>query len=480
MPYSQSRYLTVLQLLFSLLAVLLSSACHGMEKTESSERPNIVFILVDDLGWQDIGYQGAEIRTPNLDALAAEGVRLDRNYVYPICSPTRAALMTGRSPLGFGIDGPMENDAMLPLDVKLLPEFMRDAGYDTWMVGKWHLGMSNVAAAPHSRGFNYFYGHLGGFIDYYTHVYFGGLDWQRNGTSVREDGHATDLLTQDAARLIGSYNGDKPFFMFLSLNAPHTPLQYPPSPQYKYSDIESADRQVLAQMTTHLDLAVGQIVAALGERGVLDNTMIVFMSDNGGNLEAGSDNGPLRGSKGDALEGGVRVPAFISWPLGLHGKRTFTQPIFVQDWLPTLLEASGEDVEGLDVDGESVWAELVAGTSRPERTVVVGTRRSKAVYEFPWKLLRHGSKGEGTADSVSQDRLFNVENDPGETTDLSSEHPDIVRMLAVELDRLPEQASKGAKGPPPESLFRNSEGQFVYDIRMPETRAPWAESAVGR
>ena len=174
--------------LLAVSAVL--AGCSGAEQpavgsVSTQVAPNIVFILVDDLGWNDVGYHDSEIATPAIDALAESGVALDRSYAFPVCSPTRAALMTGRNPLQFGIDGPMENDAMLPQQLTLLPERLQQAGYETWMVGKWHLGMAEVNAAPPARGFDHFYGHLGGFIDFYTHVYFGGLDWQLNGRSVR-------------------------------------------------------------------------------------------------------------------------------------------------------------------------------------------------------------------------------------------------------------------------------------------------------
>ena len=183
----------------------LLAACSASEESTAGNAstqtaPNIVFILVDDLGWLDVGYHDSEIATPAIDALAASGIALDRSYAFPVCSPTRAALMTGRNPLQFGIDGPMENDAMLPQQLTLLPERLQQAGYETWMVGKWHLGMADTSAAPPARGFDHFYGHLGGFIDFYTHVYFGGLDWQLNGQSVREDGYSTDLLTDEATR----------------------------------------------------------------------------------------------------------------------------------------------------------------------------------------------------------------------------------------------------------------------------------------
>jgi len=437
-----------------------------------SDPPNVVFILVDDLGWDDVGYLGSEIKTPNIDSLARSGIVLDHGYAFPICSPTRAALMTGHNPLRYGIDGAMENDAMLPEHLDLLPEYLRRSGYRTWMVGKWHLGMGVPEAMPHARGFDYYYGHLGGFIDFYTHVYFGGLDWQRNGKSVREKGYATDLITREAIQLLSGHDGESPFFLFLSYNAPHTPLQYPPEAKYSYEEIESKDRRVFAQMTTYLDSAIGEVVSALEERDFLENTLIVFMSDNGGNLKAGAHNGPLRDGKGSALEGGIRVPTFLAWKRGLVGNRTFDDPVFVQDWLPTLLAVAGVNYNVEDFDGRSAWVALESGQSIVRSgPVMIGAEHSKAVFDWPWKLLRDETPGRG-------DQLYNVKVDPTEQIDLANKHPELVQKLGAELDALPIRESRAAKGPKPESLFRDSSGDFDYDIRMPETRLPWAEAAL--
>ena len=463
----------------TLLIGIIVTSCSGndqpaMEAATGADRPNIVFILVDDLGWKDVGYLGSEIATPHIDDLAAAGLVLDQNRVFPVCSPTRAALLTGRNPLQFGVDGPMENDAQLPTELTLLPEHLQQAGYHTWMVGKWHLGMAHVDAAPPARGFDYFYGQLGGFLDYYTHVYFGGLDWQRNGTSVREEGHATDLLTADAIRLLDEYDDDKPFFLYLSYNAPHTPLQYVPEGGPDYADIDDADRRVFAQMTTHLDQSMGEFFDALKAKDLFDNTLIIFMSDNGGNENAGAQNGELRAGKASAFDGGVRVPTVISWPAGLEGGRVSDVPVFAQDWLPTLL-AVAEIESGADVaEGTNVWGGLARGeTVTREAPIVVGIGASKAVIEWPWKLVRENHPDGGT-----HDQLFDIAEDPSETRDLAAAQADIAAKLAAELDALPKLPSKGARGPSPESLFRDESGEFVHDISMPETREPWAESAV--
>ncbi|MDO6695440.1 arylsulfatase [Aliiglaciecola sp. 3_MG-2023] len=460
-----------------LMGVLILACCiNGCVKTETetdiapqaNAQPNIIFILLDDLGFGDVGYLGSEINTPNIDALAEQGVVINHSYAYPICSPTRAALMTGKNPLEFGIDGPMENDAMLPEHLTTMPEMFQQAGYQTWMVGKWHLGMAKKSAMPHNRGFDDFYGFLGGFVDFYTHVYFGGLDWQHNDTSLREEGHATDLLAKKAIEKIQNYQNDAPFFMYLSLNAPHTPLQYVPEPIYDYSAIESADRRVFADMTSHVDQRIGEVLQALEEKGIADNTLVVFMSDNGGNLHAGASNGQLLKGKASAYEGGVRVPTIVRWPAGFAKKTIADTPLFTQDWLPTLLDAANIQYDPANFNGQSMISLLETGTAKnTDRTIVIGTAKSKAVYQWPFKLLNDGG------DTL----LFNLLEDEFEQHNLAAMHPDIVSKLSQQLMTKSAQPSKAAKGPPPESLFYGPDGKFVYDIRKPETRVPWVEAA---
>ena len=446
-----------------------NAASSGEVQQQLNAKPNIIFLLLDDLGYGDVGYQGSEIQTPNIDALAQQGVVLNHSYAYPICSPTRAALMTGLNPLDFGIDGPMENDAMLPQDLTIMPELFQDAGYKTWLVGKWHLGMGKKSAMPHNRGFDDFYGFLGGFVDYYTHVYFGGLDWQHNGKSLREEGHATDLLAAKAVEKIQNYDGSAPFFMYLSLNAPHTPLQYVPEPLNIYDNVSSADRRVFAEMTSHVDKRIGEVLAALEDKGIAENTIVVFMSDNGGNLEAGASNGQLREGKGSAFEGGVRVPAIVRWPARFNTPKVVDYPLFSQDWLPTLLDAAGISYAPSDFEGQSMFSAIETGKPlNMQRSVVVGTAKSKAVYQWPWKLIAEGDKT----------FLYNLENDEFERNDVSSAHPELVASLSKKLTTHSSLPSKAAKGPPPESLFYGADGKFDYEVRKPETRAPWADVAL--
>lgn len=473
-----------MRVLTLVLSLLLVAACGEKQAMSSGDSvpdatpvrpPNIVFILVDDMGFSDVGFNGSEIATPNLDAMAASGLRLDRNYVYAICSPTRAALLSGRSPLDFGINGPMSDDSSLPLSLRLLPEYLKDLGYQTALVGKWHLGLGDRAYFPIARGFDYHYGFLGGWVDFYTHVYTDGLDWQRNGSSLREDGHATDLLTADAKRVIAARDTDKPLFLYLAYNAPHTPLQYVPENSGLNDGIKPADRALYAEMVTHTDAGIGELIVTLEQEGILDETLIIFSSDNGGSLRAGASNGDLSGGKGSTQEGGTRVPGLVWWPGRIEGGRVMQQMLAVHDWLPTLLEAVGGDPLAVeDAHGQSMWAAILKGEQVQRLPTTVGVRNSIAVFDYPWKLLDHTTRG---PNGMRSTKLFNVLEDPSEANDLSASHPQRVAELQEHLDAIPAVPSRASTKPPPESLFRNSDGGWNFDVRIAESREPWAESA---
>ncbi len=443
----------------------------------TTQPPNVVFILVDDMGFGDVGYNGSEIATPNLDQMASEGVRLDRNYVYPICSPTRAALMTGQNPLRYGIDGPMSNDSGLPLDIRIMPEYFKELGYQTYMIGKWHLGLGNTDYWPISRGFDYHYGFLGGWVDFYTHVYSGGLDWQRDGKTVREDGHVTDLLTVDAKRIITSREKDSPFFMYLTYNAPHSPLQTIPEVTGLNANVEQGDRFVYAEMATHADAAIGEVIATLKAEGILDETLIIFSSDNGGALDLGASNGELRGAKGSAYEGGMRVPGVVWWAGHVEGGRVLEQPIAVHDWLPTLMEAVGGDAAGVvDAYGQSMWAAIANDTQIERAITTIGVGASKAAIDWPWKFVRDTGRG---PNGKKTSGLYNVLDDPYEKNDLSAQNPEKAEILTAMLEALPAIESKSDRGRNPESYFRvaDSTTEWDYEVRVKETEEPWAKKA---
>lgn len=473
--FSKNKVLMLLVLLGVILTSCTPSTQTEPEPAETSDKPNIVFILVDDMGFADVGYNGSEIATPNLDMMAQSGVVLDRNYVYPICSPTRAALLTGRSPLEFGIDGPLGDGSSLPLDVKIMPEYFKDLGYQTAMVGKWHLGISEKRFFPQNRGFDYFYGFLGGWIDFYTHTYEEGLDWQRMGTSLREEGHATQLMTDDAKQVIKSRNTDKPLFLYLSFNAPHSPLQTLPEDTGLNSNVEAGDRYVYAEMMTDMDAGVGEIINTLKSEGIFENTILIFSSDNGGLQTLGASNVPLRGGKGMALEGGMRVPGLIWWPGEVKGGRTLEQMVVVHDWLPTLMDAIGgnpQDVE--NAYGQTMWSAIRQNEIVDRAPTIIGVHKNTAVFDWPWKLTNYSERGPNGKTYVG---LYNIETDPGETTDLKMAKPEIFDRLTRIKNSRPRAESLRTRGPKPERLFLNEDGSWNYEVRIGETREPWAEAA---
>jgi len=439
----------------------------------ASGRPNIVILLADDLGWNDVGYHGAPIETPNIDRLAREGVELDRFYSQPICTPTRSALMTGRSPLRsglvFGVARPWDYFG-LPRSEHLLSETLQAAGYQTGIVGKWHLGHGHVLHTPNQRGFDHFYGHLLGALDYYEHSRFGGIDWQRNGETIREEGYSTDLLAEEAARLIRDRDPKRPLFLYVPFNAPHSPMQAPEELVEHYSELSSepnlraheafiesvalrlgipaeeaagildpsgsAPRSVFAAMVHRLDLAIGKILLALDEAGIADDTIVLFFSDNGGHISLGASNEPLRGEKSTVFEGGIRVPASIRWPGGLEGGRRVEQTITALDVFPTLVAAAGVEARNeLPLDGVDRWPQIEGSRPVASGEVFFGVNgvvgRQEALRADRWKLIRTlGHEGDDP-----RVMLFDVVGDPMEKKDLAEAQPERVADLVARLDR---------------------------------------------
>ncbi|NQU24950.1 MAG: sulfatase-like hydrolase/transferase [Candidatus Nealsonbacteria bacterium] len=401
------------------------------------KRPNVVIFVADDLGWNDVGYHGSEIRTPHIDKLAADGLELDRFYSFPICSPTRAALMTGRSPMRFGINGPLQPGAAgLPLDEHLLPETFRAAGYQTWIVGKWHLGSSDEQRLPHRRGFDHFYGFIGGGVDYFAHTEFrtGEQDWQRNGKRFTEEGYSTDLFADEAVRLLHARDKRKPAFLYLSFNAPHSPLQAPQPLIDKYTSIASPHRRVYAAMVDAMDAAIGRVLTAIDEEGMKDNTLVLFFSDNGGQsgrgMAAAASNEPLLRGKGSVCEGGIRVPAAVRFPGVLPAGRTSRQVVSVLDLLPTLAAAAGITPGNTEpLDGRNLWPAIRDDKRVPPEDLLVGNRRDYALLHGRWKLIQSGA----AAGEVQQNWLIDLEQDPHEKRNVAAEHPQVVRELSARI-----------------------------------------------
>ncbi|MGI9205348.1 MAG: arylsulfatase B [Woeseiaceae bacterium] len=400
--------------------------------TISDAATNLVIFVADDMGWGDVGYHGSEIRTPAIDQLAAEGVALERFYVHPACSPTRGALMTGRSPLNTGVLIPFEPwfSTGLPLDEKLLPEFLSDAGYQTFAVGKWHLGPNRLPYLPTSRGFDHFYGHLGGFINYEEHTYWRGIDWQRNGKTVIEEGYSTNLIADEAVRLIKSRDKDEPLFLFVSFNAPHSPLQAPLSAVAEYADIRDPHRRTYAAMVSEMDRGIGRVLSTLDAEGLDDNTLVMFMSDNGGSTRLGANNGALRGGKVTTWEGGIRVPAVLRWPGRINAGSKFAEMITVEDILPTLVNALDIRADWPNpLDGINQWMAITENQLSEDRLRILAMHDRQiyraAVFEGGWKLVQM-SDGEG---DPLPPQLFRIGDDPNERNDMAADHPDIVESM---------------------------------------------------
>ena len=311
---------------------------------ERPPKPNVLYLLADDLGWANVSFHGGEIKTPNLDKLAASGARLEQFYVQSVCSPTRGALMTGRYPMRLGLQvGVVRPWAQygLPLEERTLPQGLKEAGYETAITGKWHLGHFRPEYLPTHRGFDHQYGHYNGAIDYFTHIRDGGLDWHRNDKAVREEGYSTHLIAQEAIRILAEHDATKPLFLYVPFNAVHAPFQAPDKYTEPYAQFKRP-RRTYAGMVAALDEAVGQIIEQLDKKGLRDNTLIIFHSDNGGPAPGVvTSNGPLRAGKATLYEGGVRVAAFAAWPGHIPAGSVVNQPLHVVDWYPTLLGLAG-------------------------------------------------------------------------------------------------------------------------------------------
>ena len=447
-------------------------------------RPNIVFIMADDLGNADLGYRGGLIKSPNIDELAKGGVRLESFYGEPVCTPSRAALMTGRYPMRYGLQTLVifpSHTYGLPTDEKTLPEALKEAGYKTMMVGKWHLGHADEKYWPQNRGFDYFYGNVVGEIDYFTHERGGAIDWQRNGKFLKEDGYYTQLIGDDAIRLIDQQDGKTPFFLYVASLAPHAPYQAPQSYVDQYASVPDPMRRTYSAMITALDDQVGRIVAELDKKGLRDNTIILFSSDNAGatsgmfaqgaksNSERGEEaggieqgqkapasNAPFRGGKGSLYEGGVRVPAFVNWPAQLK-PAVVDAPLHMVDVMPTLLDlAGGTGSPDHPFDGRDMWPTLAAGAPSPNDDVLINVEAFRgAVRRGDWKLIK-------IALLPGRTELYDLAKDPGETTNVAAEHPEIVadleaRLVAYAREQKPSEWIKA------QPAFVGEQGKTIFD-----------------
>ncbi|MBL9116161.1 MAG: arylsulfatase [Verrucomicrobiaceae bacterium] len=421
---------------------------------KSVQKPNIVHIVADDLGWKDVGFNGAtDIKTPNIDALAKGGAKFSQFYVQSMCTPTRAALMTGRYPFRYGlqtivIPGP----AGYGLDTSeyLLPQTLKDAGYTTAIIGKWHLGHADIKYWPKQRGFDYQYGAMIGELDYFKHSDAGVLDWFRNNKPVKEKGYTTQLIGADAVKYINDQGKDRPFYLYLTFNAPHTPYQAPQNYIDRFKEIAEPTRRTYAGMVSCLDDEIGKVVAALDEKGLRENTLIIFHSDNGGTKNAmfagqmadlsktvlPCDNGPYRDGKGSLFEGGSRVAACANWP-GHIKAQTVDGIIHAVDFYPTLTALAGASTSKCKpLDGLNMWDTIAEGKDSPRTEVVYNVEPFRgAVRQGDWKCIWR------SLIPTSVD-LYNLAEDPYEKNNLAKQHPEKVAAMQDRINALGAEAAK--------------------------------------
>ena len=426
------------------LATGLLAAC--LAASVAAAPPNVVFFLIDDLGSGDCGFAGGtEIKTPRIDALAEEGTILEALYVQPVCSPTRACLLTGRYPTRTGVYSVVRPHAPwgLPLTERTLAEALKAAGYQTAICGKWHLGEFEPAYRPTARGFDRQYGHYFGAIDYFTHTRDGDRDWYRDDEPLAEEGYSTELIAAEACRIIAGRDASKPLFLYVPFNGVHTPLQVPDRHLAPYATIADGRRRTVAGMLAAVDEAIGRIVDSLEQAGLREETLILFSGDNGGPRPG--TNGPFRDYKASLYEGGIRTSGFANWPGHVPAGGRTAEPIHTVDWFPTIVKLAGGSLDdGQPLDGRDAWQVITAGAKSPHDAILVATSPDQAAVRIgDWKLI---ATGRGDA------RLYDLASDIGEQNDRAAAEPGRVREMQARLTALltaavPSAAKEGQDEP---------------------------------
>jgi arylsulfatase I/J len=417
----------------AMLTALAAVAC-----SRAPRPPDIVILLADDLGWADVGYHRTDasgaIVTPEIDALARAGLRLERYRTAPLCTPSRAGLLTGRSPLRLGLlRNVVGADSQgLPIDEELLPAAFARAGYATAMVGKWHLGHARPEQWPNARGFERFYGFLTGWIDYSSHEHDGALDWWRDTRPVREEGYATRLLSDEAVRILSERGRTRPLLLYVAFNAPHAPVHVPPGKTLDAPPGENRTRRAYALMVAELDRAVGEILGAIERGDRARETIVFFASDNGADPAYGGSNAPLRDGKYTVFEGGIRAPAVLWWP-GHVAPGGSERLVTHLDVLPTLAGLAGIALDpARPLDGMNLGPELSSGSGAAREPVAFGCEdgedRRYALVGERWKLVETRGR-----DAVRAS-LFDVAADPGEERDLGGTEPARLSEMRARLE----------------------------------------------
>lgn len=455
-------------------------------------RPNIVFVLADDMGWAQPGFNGGNPElTPHIDRLASEGMRLNEFYTHSVCAPTRAAFLTGRYAFRTWSDWRSEDfgkpSYLAKLGLKLayndrgeparrihaldtgertIAEALRDAGYFTSLIGKWHLGEWLPEHLPMGQGFEHQYGHYAWGIDYFTKTIvhnaparFAVYDWHRNQKPVQEDGYSTDLFAAEAERVIASRKNDKrPFFMYVAFNAVHGPLNPPPG----FDGDRNDPMAIRHAMLKSLDTAVGRISRAIDDNGFRNNTLLIFANDNGPVLEEMSK--PFRGTKNTTYEGGVRQPAIVRWPGHTEPKSAKSGLMFVTDFFPTFITlAGGTHKQERKIDGIDMTSMLFEGLESNRTEIiydVAGSVRLPTIRSGDFKLMG--------------DALYNIKVDPYETTNIAKQHPKLVAKLAARVTAV------GKERPPlgDKPLLMDPPLPYVYGLEEQADVPTWLVQAV--
>ncbi len=442
--YIFSIFLFSLSLFPGILSADSTSVLPSPISSSPKGNPNILIIIADDLGWADVGFHGSKIRTPNIDKLALEGIELSSFYVQPVCSQTRAALLTGRYPYRYGLStkviSPTSKRGLISNE-RTLAEALKEVGYKTAIIGKWHLGHRKPQFLPSAQGFDLHIGNYCGWVDYYTRnqpQYISNdkenpnLDWHHDGVILKEEGLTTDLIADKAVTYINNSTSSpaQPFYLHVAFTAPHGPLAVV-NPYYNtYSDIKDEMQRKFAAIVTSLDSGVGKILTALKQKGIDRDTIVVFTSDNGAKIDAGGNNSPFRGGKKGLYEGSLRSPTLISWPGVLEKNKKYDSLIHVVDLFPTLISvAGGISNKDLPVDGINFWSNLIQ--NKPiEREVFfyADTDVGAAVRKGDYKLItfKDGQKSE----------LYDLKDDISESRNIIDAYPDVVKELLNNLTKM--------------------------------------------
>jgi arylsulfatase A-like enzyme len=423
----------------------------SLPAAEPAAKPNFVVFIADDLGWADVPWHGSPYAMPRLAELAKSAVRLEAHYVHPMCSPTRAAFMTGRYASRFGVTA-AQNQRALPWNTVTLARALKSAGYETAITGKWHLG-SRPDEGPQKYGFDHGYGSLAGGTGPLDHRYKEGewtRTWHRNGQLIEEEGHVTDLIAREAVQWLEG-RGEKPFLLYVPFTAIHVPMREAEKWQQMNAQLTDPGQRLRAACASHMDDAIGQILATLDRKKLRENTLVVFFGDNGAHApqdnqggaypgeyeryRVGNDNLPFRGHKSGVYEGGIRVPCLASWPGKLPASEVHA-PLHAVDWMPTLCSLAGVQVPSepdLKWDGTNAWP-AIKGDALPTRTIYTAAPafRAQAVRHGDWKLVVTRANAKKTGD-VAKEELFNLASNRGETKDLAAERPEMLAQMKQRL-----------------------------------------------